>query len=485
MKDSRGTSNSSPLHRLRARLATTERRLLAGSTLGRLQGHILVLARVAWLAIATVTGALYVASTWIGLGQLDRMCITGLCQQGQIPPVVQRALADLHLSVAVFNGYAIALNILFTAGFATIAAVIFWRRSHDPLALFVSLALLLFGAASFGGELLPLLAAHPNWTLPVELLGFLGTSAFGTFLYVFPDGRFVPRWTLLAAAAWTLLFLPAYLASASPFDFSTWPGVVYFSVWAIFLSTMVVAQVYRYRRVSTPVQRQQTKWVVFGLAAASAGYFAGQIVLVYIARPLTSAPGLLATLAGHTLINASLLLIPICIGIGMLRYHLFDVDLLIRWTLIYSTLVATLAFIYEGGTLVLVKGLLAFTGQESLAIEVAFAFAVGTLAAPLHRRIERSITRVLYRRKYEVERRIDAFSKQVRSELGLETVPERVGDTIAESVEARRRRIRPGHAGAEPQDAQNGRTGQMACDPPDTGERAAQHGATQAPGTPS
>lgn len=458
MKDSNGASSNSPLHRLRARLATTQRRLLAGTTGGRLQGRALLLARVAWLAIAAFTGTLYVASTLIGFGQLHRLCTTGLCRQGQISPAAQRALADLHLSADVFNGYALVLNILFTLGFATIAAVIFWRRSYDPLALFVSLALLLFGAAGFGNELLPLLAAYPSLTLSAELLGFLGTAAFGTFLYIFPDGRFVPHWTLLVAAAWTLWFLPAYLAPFTPFDFSTWPGVAYFGVWAVFLGTMVVAQVYRYLRVSTLVQRQQTKWVVFGLVAAAAGYFVGQLILVYAASPLSSAPALLAMVAGRTLIYATLLLIPLCIGIAMLRHHLFDVDLLIRWTLIYSALVATLAVIYEGGTLVLVKGLLAFTGQESFAVEVGLAFAVGTLAAPLHHRIERGITRVFYRRKYDAERRIDAYGKQVRRELGLETVSERMGDTITGSVEARLGHARPGHATIEHQDAQNERT---------------------------
>jgi hypothetical protein len=86
--------------------------------------------------------------------------------------------------------------------------------------------------------------------------------------------------------------------------------------------------------------------------------------------------------------------------------------------------VATLAVIYEGGTLVVVKGLLALTGQESFVVEVAFAFGIGTLAAPLHHRIERDISHLFYPRKYEAERHIEEVTKQLRHDWHIEPLSE-------------------------------------------------------------
>ena len=410
------TTTSSPLQTVRAWLGAIQRLAPSGIADARLHGRALVIARVVWLAVAGFTGVLFLISTWIWLGEMQGLCPIQFCQNGHVPSAVLRATRDLHLSVSFFNVYVLALNILFALGYAGIAVLIFWRRSHDPWALFVSLALLLFGTHSFGSALLPLLIAHPVWRLPIEFLGFLGTAMFGTFLYIFPDGRFIPRWTILAALAWTLWFLPDYLFPRSGFDFGVWPGEMYFGGWALLLTSIVFAQVYRYRHVSIPAQRQQTKWVVFGLAGASVGYFSGQLILFFSARSQISASSVLAETVGITLIYVTLLMIPICIGIAILRHHLFDVDLLIKQTLIYTVLVATLALLYEGGTLLAVKVVLAFTGQENLAAEVAIAFGVGALAEPLHRRIERGISRVFNRRKYEAERRIAAFSNQLRHE---------------------------------------------------------------------
>lgn len=410
------------LQTLRARLATLQHPHV-GTADVHWSGRSLLIVRVAWLAVAAFTSALYLTSALMWLGELPRMCPIQFCQRGQLSVAVQRSLGDLHVSISVLNGYTLAWNVIFTLGYASIATLIFWRRSHDPWALFVSLALMLFGSFSFGSELLPLLNAYPVWQMPVQLLGFAGTAMFGVFLYVFPDGRFVPRWTILAVVAWVLWFLPNVLFPRSMFDFDMWPGIAFFGGWALFLASFLCAQGYRFRYISTPAQRLQTKWVVFGLVVASVGYFGGQLIL-FSGRALGSASDVLAYLIGSTTIYAALLVIPICIAIAMLRHHLFDVDLLIKQTLVYAVLVAVLALLYQVGALVLVKVVLAITGQESLVAEVAAAFGVGALAEPLHRRIERIITRVFNQRRYEAERRIEAFSRRLRHEWKIVPVTE-------------------------------------------------------------
>ena len=399
---------------------------------------VLALARVAWLAVAALTVSLYVASVWAGLRELEGPCPPNACQHGKVPLATGHAFADLHLPVGFLGGYLFGLNLVFTLGFAAIGVLIFWRRSRDVLALYISLTLLVFGAASFQRNMLPLRFANPAWQMLVSVLGFLGTAGFGAFLYICPDGRFVPRWTKLAAAGWALWMLPIYFAPNSPFAFINFEAGPALGVWALFLGSFVYAQVYRYRRVSSPVQRVQTKWIVLGIAAAAAGHFGGMFLLSFQPPTPTSPLGVLADLAGDTLLYVSMLLVPLCIGIAILRHRLFDVDLVIRLSVIYSTLVVTLALLYEFGTLTLMKALLAITHEPGLGVEVAVAFGVGALARPLHTRIDRIVTRALHPRKYAAEKRIEAFGKQVRRELEVMAVTER----LEEAAEIRLERLR-------------------------------------------
>jgi hypothetical protein len=409
----------------------------------RLHGPALIIARATWIAIAILTLGLYAASMRVEMRELATLCPPGVCQHGssQVSPAAQRAFADLHLSVSFFSDYFLGLNIVFTLGFAAIATFLFWRRSRDLLALSISLALLIFGAASFESEMLPLRLPGSVWQLPVGFLGVLGVAGFGAFLYAFPDGRFVPRWTLLTAGAWALWMFPVYFVPDSPFSFSTWAAVPYLGAWAFFLGTFVCAQVYRYRYVSSPMQRVQTKWVVLGIAAAAAGHFGGMLILSVQPVPPTAPLVVLADLVGTTLDYVSVLLVPICIGIAMLRHRLFDVDLVIRRALVYAALACILAFVYEGGVVVMQRVLLMLTGESGFAAEILAAFGAGALAGYAHRYLDRGVTRVIYPRKYEAERRIEAFGKQIRREFDVVTVAER----FAAMVEQRLGRLGTGY----------------------------------------
>src|SRR5215203_6548121 len=110
-----------------------------------------------------------------------------------------------------------------------------------------------------------------------------------------------------------------------------------------FAGTTLFAQVYRYRQVSSPAQRQQTKWVVFGLAMALGG--ASVVALLDLVVP----HDVLASLVGTTSFYLFTLLIPLSIAVAVLRYHLYGIDTLINRTLVYGLLTATLVALYFGG----------------------------------------------------------------------------------------------------------------------------------------
>jgi hypothetical protein len=435
------TTRSPLLQTLRAASAAAGRRIRGATLSGRLHGRALVLARAAWLAVAALTVALYVAGVWVRIGQLRGPCPPGLCVHGSVPPATVRAFAALHLSVSFYGWYDLGRNVLFAVGFAAIAALLFWRRSSDPLALYVSLTLLLFVAPfeSVESGLMTngLLAVSPGWRLPVEMLDFLGHVAFVIFVAVFPDGHLVPRWTRLAVVALTLLWLPNSFFPGSPLDFTTWPGWAYFGGWAFMAGSMGAAQVYRYRHVSTPAQQQQTKWVVFGFVAAGAGYFGGRLVVFFLAPALTSPQAVLANLAGGALIYASFLLLPVTIGIAMLRDHLFDIDLIIRRTLLYGALTGTLALVYVGSILGAQAVVQAVWGRLPLppVVVVASTLLIAALFQPLRQRLQRGIDRRFYRRRYDAARTVAAFGRTLQSEVDLARLTDHLLGVVEETMQ--------------------------------------------------
>ena len=196
---------------------------------------------------------------------------------------------------------------------------------------------------------------------------------------------FVPRWTRLLAvfAVASNIFLNAY-----PDAFSTFPPWVLSAIFLVNGGSGVVAQIYRYVRVSGPVQRQQTKWVVFGLAAT---------MLVILGRfvPMLIFPSLSTSSSPYFLVSTyvyplGLLLIPLTLGIAILRYRLWDIDILINRTLVYGTLTALLALLYFGLVVALQALFKAITGQvgASPLVIVISTLAIVALFQPLRHRIQ-------------------------------------------------------------------------------------------------
>ncbi len=313
----------------------------------RLHGRRLLLARAAWLVIAALSLGLFIAGLPAEFAQLQVVCPTMPCMSDQLPPAGSGALQDLGLAPGIYAAYGVALEVAFAIVYVAVAALIFWRTSTDRFALFTALALLTFGTATFPATMYyALAAAHPAWWPAVAGLNFLGSAAFSLFLYLFPDGRFVPRWTRWVALAWVAWLLPKYWIPTWPNDFAIWSAWLNVVVWLGALGTVIYSQVYRYRHVSNAVQRQQTKWVVFGIAAALMGFLSITLTLGVVAPAPDTAGSLLAILVGVTIINLAMLLIPLSIGAAILRYRLFEIDIIINRTLVYGALTASVVGIY-------------------------------------------------------------------------------------------------------------------------------------------
>ena len=287
-----------------------------------------------------------------------------------------------------------ALDTVFATVYVTVAAIIFWRKSDERMALLVSFALLTFGTAVLPNAMDALSIEHASLWWPLSLLNFLGAASFGLFLYLFPDGRFVPGWTRWVVFAWIAWQLPTYwLPSWDSYDLDGWLNWLAIAVWTAFLGTMIYAQAYRYWRVSGATERQQIKWVVFGISVAALVYL-GVVVALSPVAPAPTTPGMVASvLIGYTFLYAAMLLVPLSIGFAILRRHLWDIDFILNRTLVYGALTASVVALY-----VLVVGalgqLLRLSGNMIVSLIATGLTAV--LFQPLRTRLQRGVNRLMY-----------------------------------------------------------------------------------------
>jgi hypothetical protein len=241
-------------------------------------------------------------------------------------------------------------------------------------------------------------------------------------LFIFPDGHFVPRWTrMLGAAAIPaavlLVDFPRLLVELR--DGSQVGAKVHFGltilVWSVFLGAGIYAQAHRYRHVSGPVQRQQTKWVALTLGLLFL------VVLVGIFIPsLFGAPD--AWLLWALLVElAAVFLFPASVAVAILRHHLYDIDRLVSRTLTYGLLTVVLGIVYVGAVVLLGQALNPQGGDSPLAV-AASTLLVAALFQPLRRRIQQAVDRRFNRRRYDAAKTIEAFSARLREQLDLDTL---------------------------------------------------------------
>jgi hypothetical protein len=199
-------------------------------------------------------------------------------------------------------------------------------------------------------------------------------------------------------------------------------------VWCSFLA----AQVYRYAWVSDTTQRQQTKWVAFGVAVA----LAGSLTTVFTVEaavdlpPEEVGPSML-------LMDAFGLLIPLSIGIAVLRSRLFDIDIVINRTLVYGSLSVMLGLVYLGGVATTQAIFRALTGQEEqpqLAIVIS-TLVIAALFNPLPHRIQSFIDRRFYRRKYDAIKTLEAFSVKLRDATDLSALSDDLVGVVRETMQ--------------------------------------------------
>jgi hypothetical protein len=379
----------------------------------------LIIARVGWSVLTVFTLIVVVASLPVYVAHLQKLCAgtaTACAFSQQLSPAQARMLTGMGLSLGDYAAFTVALTLATVMVCLAVSTLITWRRSHDRMALLVALMLVTLGSIIATNSVS---ANSSPWQVPTECLNFLAVVLLVFVFLLFPSGQFVPsftRWTLVACLVGQV---PFTFFRDAPFAVNTDAAQVSSLLLLGEAAIVVVVQLYRYRRVSSPLERQQTKWVVFGLAVPTAVFVGGSLLtLVFPALADPNSPFGSPYQLGFTVANTCTpLFIPLSFGFAMLHNRLWEIDVLINRTLVYGTLTVILTAVYAGLVIGLSALLPGLVSQDNSVAIILSTLASAALFLPLRNRIQLVIDRRFYRRKYDAAKIVVAFSATLREQL--------------------------------------------------------------------
>jgi hypothetical protein len=396
-----------------------------------------MVARIVWLALVIPSLLLFVASLPVYYAQLQKACVDvvtcniagALSQQGL------QDLSALDLSMSVYAALIILFFLIIVGIWSGIGFLIFWRRSDEWFALLTAFFLVMFNITYPGFPMSTLSLVYSALTGPIIFLGALGLASLAMFLVLFPNGRLVPRWMGLFLVLAIILTVSTAIPPTSRFSSNNVPGWLPEVLNILVFGSIIFSQIYRYRRVSTHIERQQTKWVVSGIIVMLIGAFVVFPLISFFSPTLNQQNIPTPQIFGLVTYPLVLLLIPLSVGFAILRYRLYDIDRIINRTLVYGSLTIILALIYLGlifAIQYLLSGIISRNNDVAIVIST---LAIAALFQPLRHRIQAIIDRRFYRRKYDAAKVVEAFSTTLRNEVDLTQLREHLLTVVRDTMQ--------------------------------------------------
>lgn len=382
--------------------------------------------RILWLLITAGVVILLVAATPLRF-QMLQADVYGFAE----------GLEALGLSQPFFAAYFVAWELLVAIGSLLVAALIAWKRPDDWFAMLVAISLALFG-------LLPplidgLIYASPRWALPVGTLRLIELNCLMAVLCLFPNGRFAPQWTRWLLLLWllfslvVLIFDPLALADTAVLpNTRTLEDARWLLIGASWFLLAIAGQIVRYRRHATTIEKQQMKWVLFGFAITVVFSLISAMLLISFPG-LTDRPGgeaaLILILGGLHLLSA--LTLPVSFALSILRYRLWDVDILLNRTLVYGGLSIAVIAVY-----VLVVGALGalFQSQGSFLFALLATGLIALLFQPLRDRLQKGVNRLMFGERDDPYKVLSQLGQQLQTTTTPEAMLQSLVKTIAATL---------------------------------------------------
>ena len=265
-----------------------------------------------------------------------------------IDPEILSALHGLGLSATFYAGYQTVLVVLLAIAFSTAGVIIAVNKSDDWLALLVAFTLIGQGANAFGP--LQRMAANPSFEIPVRFVIAMVLMGLPLSCYLFPDGKLQKRWMLYVVSIWFLWLMVSVFWHDFPINIFERGGnktLRYLLSLLAVLSTGIYAQIYRYRHTDNPIKREQLKWIVFGIAVGILTGIGVNLFMTFFELTNPSAGTyILVDMVTQTLSVVAQFSVPVAVVFSILKYRLYDIELVINRSLIYGSLTIILAAVF-------------------------------------------------------------------------------------------------------------------------------------------
>jgi hypothetical protein len=347
------------------------------------------------------------------------------------------AIDPLPAKLAEQQGNALngAVGIVFIAAFATVGALLAWKRQENPIGWLLSATGLVTSVAVFG----EVLAHHPATVTLADWMGCLYLLGIGLCVFVvllFPTGQLPSRrWRPVAWAAgagvpgWIVgcAFAPTIFTFSptmrNPLGVPEPAGLIFklmalagAGLMAVTGFAAVTSLVFRYLRAGT-TERTQLKWLLYAAAVI--------VVALLVSVPIASSN------LQNAVSSGAVALVPVAIGIAVMRYRLYDIDRVISRSVAYAIVTGLLVGIYAG---------LVLLATEVLRLHTPVAVAGATLAAaalfsPMRRRVQRTVDRRFNRVRYDGDRMVAAFAARLKDAVDLETVSADLASVVNQALE--------------------------------------------------
>lgn len=356
---------------------------------------------------------------------LRTKCILEECKVAPAPPTSVTELANYRLTVDSYSLIFVVIDCTFIFLFYIAACIILIKSFQEPLGLLGALMLVTFGTTF--PSLVPIaIEGDPLQNRLFDVIGLIGWISFYLFFFLFPTGRFVPPVTKLVTILLVFVYGTGFFFPHTIFDYREWPSYIKIT-WILFLAAMVVySSIYRYLRSSTPAQRQQTKWVVYGVSIALLGF----VGLSPVFDPAI-AKGPVAYIYLNAALSIFLLIIPATLTMAILRHRLWDIDPLVNRTLVYGALSICVVAIYTFSVLYLSR---VFRTEDNFIISLLATSVVAIIFAPLKDRLQRIVNRMLKGRHDDPYAILTELGNHLVKPIAPEAMLEVVVQTIQDAL---------------------------------------------------
>ncbi|HUH06216.1 MAG TPA: histidine kinase [Egibacteraceae bacterium] len=373
----------------------------------------------------------WLATVWLAvtlpLLVLFALSVPAVYARKQTPlPAVRAGLDQLGIPVNWYATWWSVTLLVFATVCVGVATLIVWRRPGETVGWFVALFLVALGTAN-APNMEALVWQRPALEPWARAAFQILLACLVLFLFTFPDGRFRPRWSWAVVAVAVVGLATARGSIAEPVTEAQFFALL------LGLATGIAVQIHRYRRISTPQQREQARWVTVAMAVAVVTQLAFPLMegIPAVARPGVGAA--IHDMASVAAISAAFALVPLALAVALLRRRLWGLDIVVNRALVYGGVTAVLLVLYVGVATALGRSIGApgnASGSLLAAALVAVAFA------PLRDRIQRGVNRLLYGHRDEPYRVLSDLGQRLEATIAPHAVLHTIVDTVATALKS-------------------------------------------------